>query len=238
MRMGHLLHYIGADTAGLSACFPVIVYNRLATDIYKYLVICSAICVTLLNCHYFGGNWTQPVINWKLLSWGGSCLFINAAFTLQINHRQITINYYSAVLSLVGFSLIETQEIWKHYFFIISGDTVIKNDLKSWPMSDWTHTHYAVCVCAVLLCACVCVGFRHGRNNRPRSGEHQAKAYGFFLVLEWEEWAPSCVSTLPRNLKHKLQPADSRVSCSTHQHLLLSTWNTRWMCFSESKQLR
>ncbi len=87
----------------------------------------------------------------------------------------------------------ETQEIWKGYFFIISDDTVIKNDLKNLPMLDWTHEHLCcmtqcVCVCVcVRVCACVCLGFRHGRNNRPRSGKHQAETFGFFLVLDWEE---------------------------------------------------
>lgn len=67
--------------------------------------------------------------------------------------------------------------------------------------------------CVAVLYYCVCVSFRRGRNNRPRSGKHQAEAFGFFLVLEWEEGALSCViSTLPRNLKHKPRPADSPVT--------------------------
>lgn len=63
MGMRHLLHYIGADTAGPTACFLVTAYYRPANDIYKYSVIRRAICVMLLNCHYFGGNKSQPVIN-------------------------------------------------------------------------------------------------------------------------------------------------------------------------------
>ena len=123
MGMGHLLHYIGADTAGPSACFPVIVYYRPANDIYKYLVICSAICVALLNCHYFGGNWAQPVINWILLSWGGSCLFINAAFTLEINHGQITINDDLVALSFCISRILykrntrNMETLFLHYFW-------------------------------------------------------------------------------------------------------------------------
>lgn len=94
MGMWHLLHYIEADTAGPGACFLVTAYYRPACDIYKYFVICRAICVMLLNCHYFSGNETQPVINWTLLRWGGSCLFMNVDFTPQINQRQIKMNYF------------------------------------------------------------------------------------------------------------------------------------------------
>lgn len=154
MGMVHLLHYIGADTAGASTCFPVTVYYRLPSDIYKYLVICNAICIALLNCHYCGGNWAQSVINCILLSWGGSCLFLNAAFTLQINHRQITINYYLVALRFCISSFLydrNTRNMETYYFFINSGDTVIKSDLASWPMSDRTRKHYTVCLCGVRL---------------------------------------------------------------------------------------
>lgn len=158
MGMVHLLHYIGGDTAGASTCFPVTVYYRLTTDIYKYLVICTAICVALLNCHYCDGNWAQPVINCILLSWGGSCLFLNSAFTLQINHREITINYYLVELSFCIRRFLydrNTRNMETYYFFIISGDTVIKSDLESWSVSDWTRKHYTVCLCAVWLQECV-----------------------------------------------------------------------------------
>ena len=63
MAMWHLLHYRGADTAGPTACFLVTAYYRPANDIYKYSVIHRTICVMLLNCHYFGGNNSQWVIN-------------------------------------------------------------------------------------------------------------------------------------------------------------------------------
>lgn len=104
MGMRHLLHYIGADTAGPAACILVTAYYRPARDIYKYFVICHAICVMLLNCHYFGGNEAQPVINWTPLRWGGSCLCMNADFTPQINQRQIKINYLLALSVCISFS--------------------------------------------------------------------------------------------------------------------------------------
>ena len=74
----------------------------------------------------------------------------------------------------------------------------------------WTgHTSVMQCVSVLYDCVCVCVwvcwGFRHGRNNRPRSGKHQAEAFSFFLgVLDREDWALwVAFSALPRNLKHK-----------------------------------
>lgn len=71
------------------------------------------------------------------------------------------------------FTIIERQERQKHIIHSFSGDTLIKNDLKGWPMSEWTRKHYGVCVF-----------YRHWRNNRSCSGKHQAEALGFFLLLE------------------------------------------------------
>lgn len=76
------------------------------------------------------------------------------------------------------------------------------------------------------LCVCLCWLFRRGRNSRPCSGKHQVKTFGFFVVLEWEEWDLTGVCTLPYSLEYKTQPAGGHVSRSTLRFLLLFTGNT------------